>query len=152
MCSNYEGGLDLRRVREETRGCEKIIHLNNAGAALMPAQVSDAYVHYVRAEEEEGGYEAAAKRKDDLNGFYSACAAMLNCQPDEVAFVESASRGWALAFYSLKLKAGDRIITSAAGLDGRAEYDDGLLCMCCVSSLAHTAMHPRACRSAEPRG
>ena len=27
---------DLNRVREETRGCSKIIHLNNAGAALMP--------------------------------------------------------------------------------------------------------------------
>lgn len=112
----HEGGLDLQRIREDTRGCQKKIHLNNAGAALMPAPVSDAYVHYVRAEEEEGGYEVAAKRKDDLDGFYSACAAMLNCQPDEVAFVESASRGWALAFYSIKLKAGDRIITSAAGL------------------------------------
>jgi hypothetical protein len=27
---------DLNRVRQETRGCSKIIHLNNAGAALMP--------------------------------------------------------------------------------------------------------------------
>ena len=27
---------DLNRVREEIRGCSKIIHLNNAGAALMP--------------------------------------------------------------------------------------------------------------------
>jgi cystathionine beta-lyase/cystathionine gamma-synthase len=117
MCSFHEGGLDIQRIREDTRGCHKKIHLNNAGAALMPAPVSDAYVHYVRAEEEEGGYEVAAKRKDDLDCFYSACAAMLNCKPDEVAFVESASRGWALAFYSMKFKAGDRIITSAAGQD-----------------------------------
>ena len=71
-------------------------------------------VGYIKQEEEEGGYEVAAKRNADLDEFYSACAQMLNCDQDEVAFVESASRGWALAFYSLKLSPGDRIITSAA--------------------------------------
>lgn len=114
MMSGLHGALDLQRAREDTRGCQNLVHLNNAGAALMPAQVSDAYVRWVREEEEEGGYEVAARRKSDLDLFYSACAEMLNCQADEVAFVESASRGWALAFYSLKLERGDRIITSAA--------------------------------------
>ena len=115
MQSSAGGDLvDVRRVREETRGCSNRMHLNNAGAALMPALVVDAYVGYIREEELEGGYEVEAKRIADLNVFYSASAAMLNCKEEEVAFVESASRGWALAFFSLTFKPGDRIITSAA--------------------------------------
>jgi len=80
----------------------------------MPAAVVDTYVGYIKDEEEEGGYEVAARRITDLQEFYSASAALLNCGEEEVAFVESASRGWALAFYSFPFKAGDRIITSAA--------------------------------------
>uniref|UniRef100_A0A7S4HBE6 Aminotransferase class V domain-containing protein n=1 Tax=Guillardia theta TaxID=55529 RepID=A0A7S4HBE6_GUITH len=51
---------------------------------------------------------------NELEGFYEAAARLLSCGKDEVAFVESATRGWALAFYSLPLEEGDRIITSAA--------------------------------------
>mmetsp|Transcript_46740 Transcript_46740/g.75282 ORF Transcript_46740/g.75282 Transcript_46740/m.75282 type:complete len:444 (-) Transcript_46740:6-1337(-) len=106
--------IDVNRAREETRGCCKQIHLNNAGASLLPSTVVDAYVAYIKQEEDEGGYEVEARRRGDLEAFYSATAELLNCQEDEVAFVESASRGWALALYSLPLKQGDRIITSAA--------------------------------------
>ena len=104
----------VERARADTRGVQRWIHLNNAGASLMPAPVVDAYVGYLREEEQNGGYEVAAARGADLESFYGAAAAVLNCHEGEVAFVESASRGWALAFYSLTFREGDRIITSAA--------------------------------------
>ena len=109
-----DAGGWVERARADTRGVQRWIHLNNAGASLMPAPVVDAYVGYLREEEQNGGDEVAAARAADLESFYGAAAAVLNCREAEVAFVESASRGWALAFYSLTFREGDRIITSAA--------------------------------------
>ena len=77
---------DVRRARAETRGCSNRMHLNNAGAALMPALVVDAYVGYIREEELEGGYEVEAKRIADLNVFYPASAATLAGKEEEVPF------------------------------------------------------------------
>jgi len=34
--------IDVARARRETPGCERVIHVNNAGAALMPTPVIDA--------------------------------------------------------------------------------------------------------------
>ena len=40
--------FDLARARAETRGCADIVHLNHAGASLMPAPVADAVVDWLR--------------------------------------------------------------------------------------------------------
>ena len=46
-------------MREETPGCREVIHLNNAGAALMPQPVLDATIGHLQLEAAIGGYEAA---------------------------------------------------------------------------------------------
>jgi hypothetical protein len=33
--------FDIEKARLETRGCENLIHFNNAGAVLMPKPVAD---------------------------------------------------------------------------------------------------------------
>ena len=113
--------LDIDRARAETRGLENRVHLNNAGAALMPAPVADHLRAYLTAEEMFGGYETAATEHAALENFYTAGARLLNAQPDEIAFIENATRAWDMAFYALPLGPGDRILTS------HAEYGSNMI-------------------------
>ena len=64
------GTFDIGRARRETRGCENRIHLNNAGASLMPAPVFDTLIDYLNEEQATGGYETATRREDQLQQFY----------------------------------------------------------------------------------
>ena len=48
----------IRRWRADTPGCTGRIHLNNAGAAMMPRPVLDAVRGHLDLEVEIGGYEA----------------------------------------------------------------------------------------------
>lgn len=117
MTINDEGlAFDLARARLETPGCENVLHFNNAGAALMPKPVLDAVVGHLQLEAMVGGYEAKELRGEAIERVYASAARLLNCAPDEIAFIENATRAWDMAFYSVPFKPGDRILTS------RAEY------------------------------
>jgi cysteine desulfurase/selenocysteine lyase len=106
--------FDLDRARRDTRACAELIHLNNAGAALMPIPVADALHRYLQREEQIGGYETANDAQAQLDNFYDAAATLLQCSPDEIAFVENATRAWDMAFYSLRFNPGDTILTTLA--------------------------------------
>jgi selenocysteine lyase/cysteine desulfurase len=106
--------LDIHRARAETRACDELIHFNNAGASLMPIPVSDALHAYLHQEERMGGYETANAQAAALENFYSATAKLLHCHPDEIAFVENATRAWDMAFYAFRFQPGDRILTTIA--------------------------------------
>ena len=106
--------IDVERARRETPGVERVVHLNNAGAALMPDVVLAAMVGHLEREAAIGGYEAAADAADAVEHTYDAIARLLDCARDEVAIVENATRAWDMAFYALRFDSGDRILTSAA--------------------------------------
>jgi cysteine desulfurase/selenocysteine lyase len=106
--------IDIERVRAETPGCGNVIHFNNAGAALQPQPVLDAVLGHLRLEAEIGGYEAADRSEAALEGVYGSIARLVNGAPDEIALVENATRAWDMAFYSLKLGRGDRILTACS--------------------------------------
>lgn len=106
--------FDVTRARADTPGCDHVLHLNNAGAALMPRQVLDATKAHLDLEANIGGYEAAEQAHAALERVYGATATLLNCQADEIAVVENATRAWDMAFYAVPLKAGDRILTAMA--------------------------------------
>ncbi|MCV2868661.1 aminotransferase class V-fold PLP-dependent enzyme [Defluviimonas sp. WL0002] len=103
--------IDIEKVRSDTPGCDSVLHFNNAGSSLMPAPVFDAVQRVLRDEYEVGGYEAERRAQDDIVAFYDEFAGLLNARPDEIAYVENATRAWDMAFYGLRLGPGDRVIT-----------------------------------------
>ena len=103
--------IDIEQVRADTPSCEQVLHFNNAGASLMPRQVYDAVRNLLDLENQLGGYEAERRVAEDLQAFYTEFAALLNTSPQEIAFVENATRAWDMAFYALPLRSGDRVIT-----------------------------------------
>ena len=107
---------DVAAIRAATPGCAGRIHLDSAGASLMPQVVIDAVAEHLALEASVGGYEAKRRRADELTAVYDACAALIGAEAGEIALLENATRAWDAAFYALPLGAGDRILT------GRAEY------------------------------
>lgn len=106
--------IDVDLARAETPGCANVIHLNNAGAGLMPAPVLAALTGHLELEASIGGYEAAAHAYDALEHTYDAIARLINCGRDEIAVVENATRAWDMAFYSIPFRPGDRILTAVS--------------------------------------
>jgi cysteine desulfurase / selenocysteine lyase len=106
--------FDIDRARKDTLACNKIIHFNNAGSSLMPTPVSEALHEYLHSEENIGGYETEALYFESLNKIYTSAANLLNCSPNEIAYVENATRAWDLAFYSFKFHPGEKILTTIA--------------------------------------
>jgi cysteine desulfurase/selenocysteine lyase len=106
-------GWDMEQLRSDTAGCERTIFFNNAGASLQPRPVVARVIEHLRLEEQIGGYEAADRVTAELETVYGSVARLLHCDADEIALQENATRGWEMAFYSLRFAAGDRIVTSA---------------------------------------
>lgn len=113
--------LDVARLRADTPGAARVLHLNNAGAALPPAPVLDAVIGHLRREAEIGGYEAADEAETRLRGVHASVARLINAAPDEIALAESATQAWTLAFHAVPLGEGDRILTA------RAEYASNVI-------------------------
>jgi cysteine desulfurase / selenocysteine lyase len=106
--------IDIERARRDTPAVNKILHFNNAGAALMPTPVLEAQLRHLRLEAEIGGYEAAAAADDRIEAVYDSITRLLNADRTEIALVENATVAWDMAFYSIGFTSGDRILTAEA--------------------------------------
>lgn len=113
----------LERLRADTPGCATVVHLNNAGSALPPRQVTERQVEHLRLEAEGGGYEAADRVSEELDAVRPALARLINASPTEIALTDSATRSWLAAFTGLSLRRGDRILTAAA------EYSSNIIAL-----------------------
>jgi selenocysteine lyase/cysteine desulfurase len=99
------------------------VHFNNAGFSLSPSVVVESVIGHLHLEQQAGGYEAAELAAGKIDNFYRAFARMLNCQPEEIAYIENATRAWDMAFYAIPFQKGDQVIT------GQAEYASNYLAM-----------------------
>jgi len=115
--------MDIDLARADTPGCGNVLHFNNAGASLSPRPVMEALHGHLDLEARIGGYEAAAEAAPALERGYDAIAQLLGCSRDEIAFTESATRAWDMAFYALPFEAGDRILV------GRSEYASNVIAL-----------------------
>ena len=104
--------LNIIQLRNDTPGCQNILHFNNAGASLPTLSVTESIKKHLDLEAHIGGYEAAHLAEQKINKFYNSAAQLINCSADEIAFMENATRAWDMAFYSLRFKKGDRILTA----------------------------------------
>jgi len=106
--------VDLASLRADTPGCEHRIHLNNAGASLMPRPVVQALMGHFEREIEIGGYEAEAEARDRIESSRAALGTLLGATAEQVAFMPHATAAFAAALSSVKLDPGDVIATTRA--------------------------------------
>jgi selenocysteine lyase/cysteine desulfurase len=103
----------LRRWREDTPGCGRLNHLNNAGAALMPRPVHDAIRGHLDLEAETGGYEAEDAAAGAIRDTYADLARLLGAgRPENVAIVENATVAVSQALSAFDFHPGDVLVTT----------------------------------------
>ena len=102
----------IAKYRADTPGCLNRIHLNNAGASLMPDSVSEAITDHIRLESEIGGYEAFAATADCMDRFYEAVANLIHAKPHQVAYLTSATDAYARALSSIPFEKGEVLLTT----------------------------------------
>jgi cysteine desulfurase / selenocysteine lyase len=106
--------MDIEQLRADTPGCETVLHLNNAGAALMPRPVFEATVGHLAREYATGGYEAKDEANDRIAAAYESIAALLGARASEIAIIENATRAFDMGFHAIPFAPGDVILTSVA--------------------------------------
>jgi len=104
--------MDIEALRADTPGCEHRIHLNNAGASLMPRPVITAVRDHFDLEASIGGYEAAAEAASQIAEAYEDVAALLGTSPDRVAFTEHATASFVAALSAVPFERGDVLLTT----------------------------------------
>jgi selenocysteine lyase/cysteine desulfurase len=103
---------EISRLRGDTPGCSHRIHLNNAGAGLMPSPVLQAVVDHFVLESQIGGYEASDARGAAIDAAYESVAALIGTKAGNIAMVENATVGYQQALASIPFERGDVIVTS----------------------------------------
>ena len=89
-----------------------MVHLNNAGAALMPAGVVGAIAQYLNIETKFGGYEAQDGRRNAIETAYKSVARIIGAGARNIAFMENATAGYMQALSAIPFERNDIILTT----------------------------------------
>src|SRR5687767_12792531 len=103
----------LRRWRAHTPAADAgRIHLNNAGASLMPTPVIEAVRDHLELEATMGGYEAADAVRADIRDTYDTIAELIGAAARNIAIVENATVAFAQALSAFDFESGDTLLTT----------------------------------------
>jgi selenocysteine lyase/cysteine desulfurase len=108
---------DLPQVagwRTDTPGCDRIVHLNNAGASLAPSPVREAVRAHLDLEDQIGGYEAADARAEAIARAADDVGRLLGARGRNIAMMQNSTAAFAQALGTFDFAAGDVIVTSLA--------------------------------------
>jgi selenocysteine lyase/cysteine desulfurase len=105
---------ELARWRADTPGCERLVHLNNAGAALQASSVRQAVHRHLELEQEIGGYEAAEAQADAIRDAYDVVGRLVGASGRNLAMQQNSTVAFTQAFAAFDLRRGDLILTSRA--------------------------------------
>src|SRR5215217_5942897 len=104
----------ITKWRADTPGCLTRMHLNNAGAGLMPKSVLDACYNHLRFETEIGGYEAAEASSSSIAEVYDDIGSLVGAPARNIAIVANATAAFIQAMSSFDFSPGDVIVTTKA--------------------------------------
>src|SRR6266705_3781528 len=106
--------VELDRWRGDTPGCRDRIHLNNAGAALMPQPVLETLTRHLEREAAIGGYEAAEEAAGRVGEPFELVRRLVGAAAKNIAIVENATVAFNQAVSAFDFRPGDRIVTTRA--------------------------------------
>ncbi len=87
-------------------------YFNQAAGGLMPDRVLQAVTDYMQREQALGSYVAAQQAQPQLQQLYVQLAALLHCQPADIALTTGNTHGWCAVVGALPLQAGDRVLVT----------------------------------------
>lgn len=87
-------------------------YFNQAAGGLMPDSVLQAVTDYMQREQALGSYVAAQQAQPQLQQLYAQLAALLHCQPADIALTTGNTHGWCAVVGALPLQAGDRVLVT----------------------------------------
>ncbi len=88
----------LLQIRADTPASGAFAHFAHGASSLPPQSVFDVQRAWLAAEAHYGAQRALAMFRDDLDAVRGVVAAMIGAREHQIVFVDSTSRGWALAF------------------------------------------------------
>jgi selenocysteine lyase/cysteine desulfurase len=103
---------NVKQWRDDTPGCAKQIHFNNAGAGLMPRGVLDVMVGHLNREMNFGAYESADDSEEGVAAAYGNVAKVLGARPRNIAVVENSTVAFFQALSAFDFQRGDVIVTT----------------------------------------
>jgi selenocysteine lyase/cysteine desulfurase len=103
---------EVQRLRDDTPGCARRVHFNNAGAGLMPAPVLRTITDHLQLEAEVGGYEAGDARAEQIHEAYAAVGAVVGAAAENIAVTENATASFIQALSSVPFVPGDVLVTT----------------------------------------
>lgn len=87
-------------------------YMNSAGAAIMSNGTISTITNYLKREQQIGGYEAMNEAQPRIDHFYTQVCQLIHApSKEEIAYIDSGSRGWNLVLHGLDMDSMDVFIT-----------------------------------------